>query len=116
MSNDKHNIEIDLTQVRKSVDEFFMTRVVSILEAAINLDKLKDDVRKALTGTFMKEATITKTIAENCEWAFGMAVRQSIENSEFTNQVKSLTDELLASDEFNAQLKEKIRESLLKRI
>lgn len=116
MSNDKHNIEIDLDQVRKSVQKFFMDKTVSILESAINLDRLKEDANKALSGSFMKEANITKVIVENCEWSFATAVRQAIENSEFTNQVKLLTDDLLASDEFNAQLKEKIRESLLKRL
>lgn len=116
MQQEKQTIEIDLNDVRKATREFLTQKTLNILEAAVNLPQLKTDAESALKSGVFRTPKIVEAISEQCEWAFANMVKQALENSDLKSHVDKLTKELLADDDFNAQLKEQIKAGILKRV
>lgn len=112
----KQTIEIDFLEITKEVNRFFVSTAADILKKSIDLDDLSEKTKKVLKGSIMSEPQIIKIIADQCDWSVSNAFRVAFESTGFIESVQRLTNELLQDKEFNDQLKEQIKLSLLKRI
>lgn len=115
-NSDKQTIEVDLTEIRKTVNQFFQEKATKILESSIDFEKLKNDSTMLLKGGVFKSPKIIEVISDACEWSLSSAVREAIEQQEFKAHVAQMVVDLMADPEFNESLKANLRESLLKRV
>lgn len=114
--SDKQTIEIDFKDIRKEVNNYFVTTAAEILKKSIDLNDLSEKTSKILRGSIMKEPEIVKVIADQCEWSIGNAFKEVFESSSFKDHLKILASEVINDDAFNKQLKEQMKTSFLKRV
>lgn len=113
---DKHSIEIDLGDIRDSVQTFLKSKTEAILESSFDFDALRKEVKGALKGGIFDNAKITGIIVDQCEWSLGLSIREAIESQGFKDHVAGLVTECLNDPDFNKALKNQIEVSLLKRV
>ena len=98
-------VKIELESIQRMVNQRVREIANELVDDNANIDELKADLKKLLKKPILDKANIVKAVQESAEWQVDMVIREVVNTSIFKDLVTELTDELLADDEFKADIK-----------
>lgn len=112
---EKLELTIDFGDIRKAINQSMREKALSIIEGSVDMTRLKEAAKGALTQGVLSNAKIVDSIIDQCEYSIAAAVREALEGQSFRDHIAGIVSELLADQDFNNRLKLQIEESVLRR-
>lgn len=115
--NTPFKMELDKEQFNAHVQDSIKSIVTSMVTQALPRDGLDEMLKSAFHKSWMrddKDNWLESNARDAMRQAVWTAVREAVDASDMQAKVTAATNEILASDEFNAALLENTRKAVMK--